>query len=226
MKFLAIACNQITKSFDEAFGSKIILNQIDARFVKGTRYGISGPSGSGKSTLLHILAGLENLSCGNIQIETDDGNKYLPAMLEHARLFAYGIVFQTAHLIHQLSVLENVVIKGLMIGMDLQQAQKEARFLLIAMGLEEFLNCAPAVLSGGQQQRVALARALIAKPDFLFADELTSALDQETARSILNLLLDYQDQYSIGLIIASHDPMILEHMQKRLHLDNGKLSEY
>jgi lipoprotein-releasing system ATP-binding protein len=192
-------------------------------FTQGTRYAITGISGCGKSTLLHLLAGIDKPSSGHVYynqhaIDTLDADKK-NYFLNHD----IGLVFQYSYLIKELSVLENVMIKGLIAKMPYEECQKRARSLLHELGLSTKVSSLPTQLSGGQQQRVAIARALLNQPAFLIADEPTGNLDEKTGRELLALLLQLQKDWGLGLIISSHDEYVSEQMQERYELAQGKL---
>lgn len=222
MKLTSIILTDVNKSFGVLGVPQKLLSTINAQFLKGKKYGISGVSGSGKSTLLNIIAGLEEPSCGSVEYNHDE-KKILAATIAHARQKSLGIVFQNAQLIYQLSVRENVALKGFLAGIQREVAYQQADELLSKLGLQEKKNDFPATLSGGQQQRVALARALISRPDFLLADEPTSALDAQTGSEIISLFLEYQRTFNMGLIISCHDQQLLMHMDDVFEIKDGTL---
>lgn len=123
-----------------------------------------------------------------------------------------GIVFQETLLINELTVLENVMLKEMMLKNISQQTSLHAQQLLDQVDLLEKADMMPYTLSGGQQQRISLLRAIFNKPDFLLADEPTGNLDQNTGQHIINLLLHYQSTYNMGLIISTHDFHIAQQM--------------
>lgn len=222
MKLTSIILKEVNKSFCVLGASQKLFIRVNATFQKGKKYGISGISGSGKSTLLNLIAGLEQPSGGTLEYRHNETK--LPVIaFEQMRQKSFGIVFQNAHLIYQLSVRENVALKGFLAGLQRENAYHETDELLVKLGLEDKKNDFPATLSGGQQQRVALARALISRPDFLLADEPTSALDVQTGSEIISLFLEYQRTFGMGLIISCHDQHILTHMDEVLEINNGTL---
>jgi lipoprotein-releasing system ATP-binding protein len=132
-------------------------------------------------------------------------------------------VFQLPYLISELTVVENVMVKGLIQKQDINEATQQALALLARVGLEEKAYASPASLSGGQQQRVALARALFNKPTFLIADEPTGNVDTNTGNLILDLLFDAQKEWNMGIIISTHDEYVAQRMGKVLHMKDGVL---
>lgn len=219
-----ILCAQnLKKSFAQGQGTLHVINDITVRFVQGQSYAITGVSGSGKSTFMHLLAGLDSPTSGTISYNNTD----LATLDQAARMNflnkQIGLVFQEPYLIRELSVLENCMIKGLIADESSKLEIERAMALLTTAGLADKTYCKPASLSGGQQQRVALIRAIFNKPAFLLADEPTGSLDEDTGQEIINLLLQCQKEWNMGLIISSHDPNVFNRMEHIYHLHNGQL---
>ena len=217
--------NNVTKTYEHANAMFTVLSNVNATFIKNHTYAITGSSGSGKSTLMHLLAGLDFPSSGSI---TFDG-KNVQALNESEKSNflnkSIGLVFQSPYLIKELTVLENVLLKGLIGGISHSQCAKKAQELLEGVGLLAKINNYPAQLSGGQQQRVAIARALMNRPDFLLADEPTGNLDMNTGMALVNLLLQLQKEWQMGLIISSHDPFVKQKMEFVYEIKNGLLDK-
>ncbi len=216
----------LTRRLTKTFGSLVALSSIDAKFEQGFRYGIMGVSGSGKSTLLYILAGLDKPTAGTIFY--NDRDLGLMAATEQQDFLnnQIGIVLQYPYLINELSVLENVILKGLACGVSYKKAAEQGEELLASMGIADKIKSAPTALSGGQQQRVALARALFNRPKFLFADEPTAHLDVHTKHEILELIDNYCKNKNMGLVLTTHDKEVTRHMDTVLYLSNGQLHEF
>src|SRR5262249_16379625 len=134
-----------------------------------------------------------------------------------------GLVFQYPYLIKELTVLENVMLKGLIAGKNNTECSQEAHILLEEVGLADKTYSYPGQLSGGQQQRLALARALMNRPHFLLADEPTGNLDMQTGKTIIDLIKKAQTQWSMGIIISSHDASVAQEMEKIFELKDGFL---
>lgn len=218
-----LKASKVGKQYKQGSTAVSVFEDVNVTFAQGTRYAITGISGCGKSTLLHLLAGIDKPSSGHVYynehaIDTLDADKK-NYFLNHD----IGLVFQYSYLIKELSVLENVMIKGLISKMPYEECQKRARSLLNDLGLSSKVSSLPTQLSGGQQQRVAIARALLNQPAFLIADEPTGNLDEKTGRELLSLLLQLQKDWGLGLIISSHDEYVSEQMQHRYELAQGKL---
>lgn len=215
----------IKKSYVQGTTSVEVLRGVSARFEQGRTYAITGVSGSGKSTFMHLLAGLDVPDEGAILLNSVDIFSFSPQEQEQLRSTTLGLVFQLPYLIQELSVIENVMLKGLIVGVEQRACYEQASDLLKRVGLEHKIDHVVSSLSGGQQQRVALARALFNKPKFFIADEPTGNLDHETAKIILALLLECQREWSMGLIISSHDPFVAQSMQEVWHMGDGILEK-
>lgn len=203
--------------------SFIVLRDISVTFIQDISYAITGPSGSGKTTLLHIMAGMEPPDAGSLEFIGQD--IYKMSQKERAQFLHknIGFVFQLPYLIKELSVIENIMLKGIINNMSIADCQNEAYNLLDVIGLRMRAHAQPTELSGGQQQRVALARALFGKPAFLLADEPTGSLDTHTGQEILDLLFQFRKIYNMGLIISSHNPYVIEQMQTCYKVCEGDL---
>jgi len=214
----------LTKQFTQGDGSTIVLfDKANASFNKGKTYAITGVSGTGKSTLLYMLAGLEKPTDGKIMYQ---GHNIAHVTRQQSELFLQhdvGIIFQQPYLIGELSVLDNVTLKGRICGNTNSQLHERGLELLETVGLAHKAYQTPAVLSGGEQQRVALARALYGKPALLLADEPTAHLDEENKITITELLISIRTLYSSCLIISTHDLSIARSMDIRYNIHNAHL---
>lgn len=184
---------------------------------------IIGPSGAGKSTLLSLLAGLDLASAGRIEIAgqaTDQLNEQ-----ERARLRSNHIsfVFQTFHLLPELSARENVLLPLEIRGAS--DATAKADSWLQQVGLGARLHHHPSELSGGEQQRVAIARAFASEPDLLFADEPTGNLDEHTGEAIIDKLFQLNAEQNTTLVLITHDNQLAQRCDRCLRLHNGELVE-
>lgn len=211
------------KSYTQANVTVQVLSGITASFAQGRSYAITGMSGSGKSTLIHLLAGLDQPTRGVVLYNNQDINSFGENQKSDFLNKSLGLVFQYPYLIKELTILENVMVKGLIAKTTTSDCADQALALLHEVGLKEKAYAYPGQLSGGQQQRVALARALMNKPAFLLADEPTGNLDQKTAFSILGLIKNAQQEWGMGLIISSHDAVISQQMDEVYEVINGLL---
>ena len=198
-----------------------VLKSLDLKIGKGSSNGITGPSGSGKSTLLMVLAGLERLDGGEIHIAGTPLHNTDEDSLAAFRGRNIGIVFQSFHLIPNMTALENVAVPLELAGNRdaFAIAEKELR----AVGLGERLSHYPGQLSGGEQQRVAIARALAPQPKLLIADEPTGNLDGETGRTIADLLFAQQAERGMTLLLVTHDPSLAERCGRQIKIRSGEI---
>ena len=165
-------------------GHLVILDNIDFVLNKGDAIAIQGKSGSGKSTFLSIAALLEPPTLGRVLYHGESCEKLSDKALARLRSNSMGFVFQNSYLLEDFSALENVAFPLLIKGEKKAVAIAKAKDLLAEVGLEERFEHRPSELSGGERQRVAISRAMIAKPEIIFADEPTGALDEESASLI------------------------------------------
>jgi len=204
-----------------AAASVHVLKNIDLTIGKGEAVGIVGPSGSGKSTLLMVLAGLERLDTGEIHVNGAPLHNLGEDALADFRGKNIGIVFQSFHLIANMTALENVAIP-----LELANVRSPfdiARRELEAVGLGERLGHYPGQLSGGEQQRVAIARALAPSPAVLIADEPTGNLDTETGRQIADLLFAQQAERGMTLVLVTHDLALASRCSRQVRVASGRI---
>jgi putative ABC transport system ATP-binding protein len=200
-----------------------VLKSIDLTVEKGSSNGITGPSGSGKSTLLMVLAGLERLDRGEIRIAGTPLHDADEDSLAAFRGRNIGIVFQSFHLIPNMTALENVAVPLELAGN--REAFGIAEKELEAVGLGERLSHYPGQLSGGEQQRVAIARALAPQPKLLIADEPTGNLDAETGRHIADLLFAEQAERGMTLLLVTHDPSLAARCGRQIKIRSGEITD-
>ena len=196
-----------------------VLKGIDLEIPKGTSTGIVGPSGSGKSTLLMVIAGLEQVDDGRIIINGTNITELNEDELAAFRGKHVGIVFQSFHLIPNMTAVENVAVPLELSGDP--DAMQKAKAELEAVGLGHRLNHYPGQLSGGEQQRVALARALAPEPTVLIADEPTGNLDGETGVQVANLLFERQREKGLTLVLVTHDLGLAKQCNRTIPVRSG-----
>jgi putative ABC transport system ATP-binding protein len=198
------------------------VDEVDLEVSAGETVAVTGPSGCGKSTLLHLLGGLDRPSAGEVWLDgqrIDRLSERAKARLRRARV---GFVFQTFHLMDELSAMENVELPALLAGRSPRQARRRATDLLDRIGLADRASHLPAQLSGGQRQRVAIARAMSNDPSVMFADEPTGNLDSAATIEVLRLF-DALRVTGLTLIIVTHDPRIAATADRMISMRDGTL---
>jgi len=200
-----------------------VLKGISLSISQGQSVGVVGPSGSGKSTLLMVMAGLERIDSGKITLAGEDFSHLDEDQLAAFRGRNIGIVFQSFHLIPNMTALENVAVPLELAGR--RDSFERAQVELEAVGLGERLTHYPAQMSGGEQQRVAMARALAPEPKILIADEPTGNLDEDTGGQIADLLFDSQKNSGTTLILVTHDNALASRCERTLQVHSGEIDE-
>ncbi|MEF2965229.1 ABC transporter ATP-binding protein [Paenibacillus sp. M1] len=212
--------NQASKAFGENEGRTLALNGVSAGIRQNDFVVILGPSGSGKSTLLHLLSGLERADTGDIFFRENNLSRYNDRQLRHFRRLHTGFIFQEYHLIPNLTMRENIEL-----GRYLQKDGLDIGELADELNLGGLEGRFPHELSGGQKQRVAIARALIKKPDILFCDEATGALDEENSKQVLRILQRARRKYGLTVVFVTHNLAIAQMADQIVKLNSGRLSE-
>ncbi len=205
-------------------GSELtILEGVSLELAEGEATAILGASGSGKSTLLGLLAGLDNISTGEVQLFGRSLSTLDEDQRAELRAGKVGFVFQSFQLLPGMSALENV-----MLPLELAnhpQARSKAAAALQSVGLDRRMSHYPTQLSGGEQQRVALARAFASEPRLLFADEPTGSLDQHTGKQITELLFRLRADTGTTLLLVTHDEELASRCDRRMLLEEGRLEK-
>ena len=210
----------ITKTVGSGRGARRVLGGVSLEVDAAEVVAVLGRSGSGKSTLLHLLGGLDRPDAGTIALAGQDITKQRPRALARTRLRHVGFVFQSFHLIEELSGEENVLLPARLPG-ALRGGEQRAQRLIGELGLSEIAGRRPHELSGGEQQRVAIARALVNDPELVLADEPTGNLDQENGATVLALLRNLTRR---AVVIVTHEPEAAAIADRVLHLRDGRLA--
>jgi putative ABC transport system ATP-binding protein len=213
----AVRAERLTR----AYGSVTALDGVDAAFQPGTFTAVMGPSGSGKSTLLQTMAGLDRPSSGRVFLGGTELSRLSETKLTEMRRTRIGFVFQAYNLIGALTVEENIVLPLRLAGVHPDRAWLAG--VVERVGLGDRLGDRPAALSGGQQQRVAIARALATRPEVIFCDEPTGALDTRTAADVLSLLRMVVDEHGQTVVMVTHDPVAASYADRVLVLADGRI---
>lgn len=218
-----IETKNITKTVTTSKGSLQILQPISFQVKPGESIAIVGASGSGKSTLLSLLAGLDEVSAGEIFL--DDAPLHTMDEEQRAQLRGakVGFIFQSFMLVQSLTAIENVMLPAEIAG--LPDPKKRAQDILEQVGLSHRAHHYPNQLSGGEQQRVAIARAFIGQPKILFADEPTGNLDAANSEKIEDLLFELNREVGTTLVLVTHDNTLATKCDRQLRMQAGELTE-
>ena len=223
MNTSVIQTRDLVKTIPQSGHDLQILRGINLTIAQGESVAITGTSGSGKSTLLGLLAGLDLPTSGRIALFGQDLTPMNEDQRAAVRLGKVGFVFQSFHLLDNLTALENVLLP-LELGAANAEFKARAVQALQQVGLGQRLNHYPTQLSGGEQQRVALARAFVTQPKILFADEPTGNLDKATGLEITQLLFNLQNQWQTTLVLVTHDESLAARCQSHYRMANGVLA--
>ncbi len=224
---MLLELKKIAKTFEISAADKTmtVLADISFRIDQGESMAVVGPSGSGKSTLLNIIGALEKPTSGDVFFAGKNLANLRDSELSAIRNREIGFIFQLHHLLPQCTVLENVLIPTIPLGVkkNKNEMMRRAKTLLEKVALKERMDFFPAVLSGGELQRVAVVRALINKPKLILADEPTGSLDKESSENLGRLLVDLNREEGVALITVTHSMELARLMGKVFILQNGLL---
>jgi putative ABC transport system ATP-binding protein len=218
-----IHLDQVTRSFGDRRAQIQALDRMTWNSGQVHFWVVAGSSGSGKTTLLQLIGGIERPSHGEIWVEQRPLHQLNETQLADFRRHRIGFIFQGNNLLRHLTVYENVELPLLLTqgrGDDVR-----IRRQLGLVGLAERTDAFPSDLSGGEQQRVAVARALIHRPCLVLADEPTANLDSAAGLALFDLLLGLQHELGITVLVATHDPLLIESAPALLRLVDGRLKE-
>jgi len=199
------------------------LRGVSLTVEEGIVTAIAGPSGSGKTTLLSIMGLLTVPSKGKVYLKDQEMSGFSEIYRTRLRREEIGFVFQSQYLLPHLTAVENVALPLLATDISISEAEHIARDRLIMLGMEHRLNFKVAELSGGEQQRVSIARAMMNDPTILVADEPSSSIDEELTRELLSLLRAMVEETGLTVIVASHDPIVLDWADVRFNMRDGRI---
>ena len=212
---------KVSKFYDTAAQRVIALEEMSWEVSAGEAVALMGPSGCGKTTVLNLLGGMDRPSGGAVYAGGENVAAMTERQLEAYRLRKVGFVFQFFNLIPSLSALENLELPMLMAGTGADARRNRAESLLDSVGLKSKGFKRPEELSGGEQQRVAVCLALVNDPPIILADEPTGNLDSANARIITRILVDLAKERGKTVIVASHDPQVVESFPRVCHMRDG-----
>ncbi|MGO1517775.1 MAG: ABC transporter ATP-binding protein [Arthrobacter sp.] len=218
----AVVLSRLRRTYPNGPGVSTALDDVTLSLPQGTFTAVMGPSGSGKSTFLNCASGLDVPTSGRVVIGGTDLTMLSPDAVTRFRRRHIGFIFQAYNLIGHLTVAENITLPLQLDGRraDTQWQQR----LISAVGLNGKEDQYPGELSGGQAQRVAIARALIARPDVVFADEPTGALDRHTGQKVLQVLRTTAHELGQTLVLVTHDAQVATAADRVLFLSDGRLA--
>lgn len=197
------------------------LYEVDVTFANSQFSAIMGPSGSGKSTLMHCLAGLDNLSAGQVFIGNTDLSTLSEKELTLLRRNKVGFIFQAFNLVPTLTAAENITLPIDLGGKEVDQEWFDR--LIKTVDIADRLSHLPSELSGGQQQRVAVSRALASRPEIIFADEPTGNLDSSSGTDILRFMRAAVDDLGQTIVMVTHDPLAAAYADRVIFLADGQV---
>lgn len=210
-----IKIENVIKTYQQ--GKIEVLKNISLEIKKGEFVVILGASGSGKSTLLNILSGLEKADSGNVFVNNENLSAKNEKELTQFRRKHIGFIFQQYYLLPHLNVENNVKMGAIL------TKNNDYKEIITFLGLKDKLKAMPFELSGGEQQRVCIARALAKKPDILFLDEPTGALDEKTGREVLQYIMEEKEKMGFSMIMVTHNPHIAQMAETIISMNSGRI---
>ncbi|MET0237852.1 MAG: ABC transporter ATP-binding protein [Kibdelosporangium sp.] len=219
----AVQLDSVAKTYGTGDGAVTALRGVTLTLPRGRFTAVMGPSGSGKSTFLHCAAGLDQPTSGTVRLGGVDLGGLKETALTELRRDRIGFIFQAYNLVPSLSARDNITLPLRFAGRSADEAWLSE--VVGRVGLDQHLDRRPSQLSGGQQQRVAIARALITRPEVVFADEPTGALDTRTGAQVLTLLRDLVESIGQTVVMVTHDPVAAAHAHSVIFLADGRIAD-
>ncbi|MBC8278156.1 MAG: ABC transporter ATP-binding protein [FCB group bacterium] len=201
----------------------LALSNINLEVKRGEFMAVMGPSGSGKSTLLNVIGLLDKPTGGKFELDDFEVNSYRDKKLARIRNQKIGFIFQSYHLINDLTVVDNVEIPLIYRKISARDRRQAALSALEKVGLSARTKHFPTQLSGGQRQRVAIARAIVGKPEIILADEPTGNLDSVMGGEIMNILTDLNRKENTTIVMVTHDENLAKNTERLIRLFDGSI---
>jgi lipoprotein-releasing system ATP-binding protein len=220
-----VEIRDLVKSFETGDATIEVLKALDLDIAEGDRIAIVGQSGVGKSTLLHILGTLDHPNSGTVCFRGENVFERSREALSDLRGRFLGFVFQFHHLLPEFSAVENVMMPGMIQGIEFDEMRVRGETILRDVGLAHRVDHAVGKLSGGERQRVAVARALVLDPPLVLADEPTGNLDPATGDQIAELLFEMNRTRGTTLVVVTHSKRMADQLGRVLVLNEGRLRE-
>ena len=220
-----LGCDGLGMVYAEGKMRTPVFDGLHLAVGKGETVAILGASGAGKSTLLHLLGGLDTPTTGEVFVAGQKMSALSDTARGVLRNRALGYVYQFHHLLPEFTAVENVMLPVLLNNTGVPEATRRAKALLEAVGLGHRLEHKPGELSGGERQRAAVARALVNRPACVLGDEPTGNLDEKTAATVFDLMLELNREHRTSLVIVTHDRRLARRLDRVLELHEGKLRE-
>jgi putative ABC transport system ATP-binding protein len=200
------------------------LRGVDLAVGRGEMVAIMGPSGCGKTTLLNVLSGLDDLTDGEVFVDGESIKGMSDRKRTRFRAEKMGFIFQSYNLIPVLSAIENVELPLLVAGHKPKKARRWAQDAVEMVGLADQAKKRPAEMSGGQQQRITVARSLVNNPAIVWADEPTGALDSETSKGIMDLLVRLNESERQTFVLVTHDAAVAARAHRTIRMRDGRIT--
>ncbi len=217
--------DRVSKTYRLGATAVSALRSVSVAVAAGEFVAIAGPSGSGKTTLLNLIGCLDRPDRGTVEVGGAVVSTLPARKLSAIRRDQLGYIFQSFNLVPVLTAFENVEYPLLLSGTHATARRSRVLDLLDRVGLREKAACRPHELSGGERQRVAIARALVNRPGLVLADEPTANLDSETGGAVLDLMDDLRRSSGAAFLFASHDPRLLDRMDRVVLLRDGEVAD-